>query len=203
VRLSIRSRCWPPGGFAGTARDTIDGGADRDGDGQEHDQRQDVLVAVNGETVDRWGEVEVAQQRPQKRGAQGLPEAADQGHQNDEGEVEQDVAGQGQLPAQLDQQHGQHYQPDQDEDRQTLTKILEDEVTASEPAVISEPYQQILAVFTPDRGALRAKDVCLALSIGTEPKDTEGIRAKPKRLVNRQILTEAQPGLFTLTEKPA
>ena len=87
--------------------------------------------------------------------------------------------------------------------RQTLTKILEDEVTASEPAVISEPYQQILAVFTPGRGALRAKDVCQALGIGTEPKDTEGIRAKLKRLVNRQILTEAQPGLFTLAEKRA
>jgi len=83
--------------------------------------------------------------------------------------------------------------------RQTLTKMLEHEVTASEPAIISEPYQQILAVFTPDRGALRAKDVCLYLGIGTEPKQTEGIRAKLKRLVNRQILTETQPGLFTLT----
>jgi hypothetical protein len=82
---------------------------------------------------------------------------------------------------------------------QTLTKILEHEVTVAEPAVISEPYQQILALFTPDRGALRAKDVCLALGIGTEPKDTEGIRAKLKRLVNRHILTEIQPGLFTLT----
>ena len=82
--------------------------------------------------------------------------------------------------------------------RHTLTKILEDEVTASEPAVISEPYQQILAVFTPARGGLRAKDVCRVLGIGTEPKDTEGIRAKLKRLVNRQILTENQPGLFTL-----
>ncbi|MCM4085042.1 hypothetical protein [Paractinoplanes hotanensis] len=87
--------------------------------------------------------------------------------------------------------------------RQTLTKILEDEVTASEPAVISEPYQQILAVFTAHSGALRAKDVCLALGIGTEPKDTEGIRAKLKRLVNRHILAEGQPGLFTLTEKRA
>jgi hypothetical protein len=82
--------------------------------------------------------------------------------------------------------------------RRTLTTILEHEVTASEPAIISEPYQQILAVFTPDRGALRAKDVCFALGIGTEPKDTEGIRAKLKRLVNRHILTENQPGLFTL-----
>jgi hypothetical protein len=30
------------------------------------------------------------------------------------------------------------------------------------------------------------EDVCLARGIGTEPKDTEGIRAKLKRLVNRQ-----------------
>ncbi|WP_239152584.1 hypothetical protein [Virgisporangium aurantiacum] len=82
--------------------------------------------------------------------------------------------------------------------RHTLTKILEDEVTSSEPAVISELYQQILAVFTPDRDALRAKDVCLALEIGTEAKDTEGIRAKLKRLVNRHTLTEIQPGQFTL-----
>ncbi|MDY7091178.1 MAG: hypothetical protein SYR96_39630 [Actinomycetota bacterium] len=86
---------------------------------------------------------------------------------------------------------------------QTLTKILDETVTASEPAVISEPYQQIIAVFTGDRGALRAKDVCQALGIGTEPNHTEGIRAKLKRLVNRHILTEAQPGLFTLTEKRA
>ncbi|MCM4078276.1 hypothetical protein [Paractinoplanes hotanensis] len=85
--------------------------------------------------------------------------------------------------------------------RHTLTKILEHEVIAPEPAVISEPYQQILAVFSADRGALRAKDVCLALGIGTEPKDTEGIRAKLKRLVNRQILTESQPGLFTLSSE--
>ena len=85
--------------------------------------------------------------------------------------------------------------------RQTLTKILEHEVTAPEPATISESYQQILAVFTPDRGALRAKDVCLALGIGTEPKDTEGIRAKLKRLVNRRILTETEPGLFTPDKK--
>jgi hypothetical protein len=85
--------------------------------------------------------------------------------------------------------------------RQTLTKILEHEVTASEPAIISEPYQQIIAAFTPDGPGLRAKDVCLALGVGTEPKDTEGIRAKLKRLVNRQILTETQPGLFTLDKK--
>ncbi|GIE92527.1 hypothetical protein [Actinoplanes regularis] len=85
--------------------------------------------------------------------------------------------------------------------RQTLIKLTHDEVTSPQPAIISEPYQQILAVFTADGYGLRAKDVCLALGIGTEPKDTEGIRAKLKRLVNREILTETQPGLFTLSQK--
>jgi hypothetical protein len=87
--------------------------------------------------------------------------------------------------------------------RKTLTTILEHQATAAEPAIISEPYQQILAVFTSERGALRAKDVCRALGIGTEPKDTESIRARLKRLASRQILTENQPSLFTLNEKPA
>jgi ABC-type lipoprotein release transport system permease subunit len=85
--------------------------------------------------------------------------------------------------------------------RQTLVKLTHNEVTAAEPAVASEPYQQILAVFDNDGGAMRAKDVCHALGIGVAPKNTEGIRAKLKRLVNRQILTESEPGLFTLTAK--
>lgn len=85
--------------------------------------------------------------------------------------------------------------------RQTLITLTQNEVTSPDPAIISEPYQQILTVFTAGRSDLRAKDVCLALGIGTEPKDTEGIRAKLKRLVNRQILTETEPGLFTLTGK--
>jgi hypothetical protein len=46
-----------------------------------------------------------------------------------------------------------------------------------------------------------AKDICLALGLGTTPKDTEGVRAKLKRLVNRQVLTETEPGLFTLNQK--
>lgn len=85
--------------------------------------------------------------------------------------------------------------------RRTLTAILEREVTAAEPANHQRALQQILAVFTPDRGGLRAKDVCLALGIGIEPKDTEGVRAKLKRLANRQILAEIQPGLFILSLK--
>ena len=84
---------------------------------------------------------------------------------------------------------------------QTLVKLTYSEVTTAEPAIASEPYQQILAVFHADGSTMRAKDVCHALGIGIAPKDTEGIRAKLKRLVNRQILTEPQPGLFTLHAK--
>ena len=85
--------------------------------------------------------------------------------------------------------------------RQTLITLTQGEVTSPDPSIISGPYQQILATFTPDSPGLRAKDVCRALGIGTEPKDTDGIRAKLKRLTNRQILTETEPGLFTLARK--
>jgi hypothetical protein len=64
--------------------------------------------------------------------------------------------------------------------------------------IASVAYQQILAVFTTATTALRAKDVCLALGLGVTPKDTEGLRAKLKRLVTRQILLETEPGLFIL-----
>jgi hypothetical protein len=86
--------------------------------------------------------------------------------------------------------------------RQTLTKLTHGELTAADPTITSAPYQQILAVFDPTSGGMRAKDVCQALGLGTTAKDTEGTRAKLKRLVNRQILTETEPGLFTLTQKP-
>jgi hypothetical protein len=85
--------------------------------------------------------------------------------------------------------------------RQTLMKLTHGELTTADPTITSEPYQQILAVFDPDGRAKRAKDVCHALGIGVTPKETEGIRAKLKRLVNRHILTETQPGLFTLSQK--
>ena len=45
---------------------------------------------------------------------------------------------------------------------------------------------------------LRARDLCLALDLPILPKNTESIRSKLKRLVSRGILTETQPGLFTL-----
>lgn len=54
-------------------------------------------------------------------------------------------------------------------------------------------YQQILAAFTDTGRPTRARDLCEALDLPILPKNTEGIRSKPKRLVTRGILTE--PGL--------
>jgi hypothetical protein len=72
---------------------------------------------------------------------------------------------------------------------------------ASTDATVASPaYQQILAVFAATDNPLRAKDICVALGTGTAAKNTESLRAKPKRLVARGILTEPESGLFTLTQ---
>ncbi|MFF3867164.1 hypothetical protein [Micromonospora sp. NPDC001898] len=49
---------------------------------------------------------------------------------------------------------------------------------------------------------MRAMDICHALGTGVTAKDTEGLRAKLKRLVARHILTEPEAGLFTLASPP-
>ena len=61
-------------------------------------------------------------------------------------------------------------------------------------------YQQILAVFAATDSRLRAKDICHALGVGTTANHTESLRAKLKRLVARGVLTEAEPGIFTLAQ---
>lgn len=84
--------------------------------------------------------------------------------------------------------------------RKTVTALTgQTEATAPIDATIaSVAYQKILAVFATATEAMRAKDICLALGLGTAAKDTEGIRAKLKRLAARQILVEPEPGLFAL-----
>jgi hypothetical protein len=84
--------------------------------------------------------------------------------------------------------------------RKTLLSLAgqTDPATPTDATVATPAYQQILAVFNAAAGGMRAKDICHALGTGTTAKDTEGLRAKLKRLVARQILTEPEPGLFTL-----
>jgi hypothetical protein len=73
--------------------------------------------------------------------------------------------------------------------------------TAAGGAAVALTRGGVLTVFDTGGPDMRAKHVCRALDIGVIPKETEGIRAKLKRLVNRQILTETEPGLFTLTPR--
>ena len=73
-----------------------------------------------------------------------------------------------------------------------------DAAAPADPTIASPAYQQILAVFHAATAPMRAKDICQALGTGTTTKDTENLRAKLKRLVARQILTEPEAGQFTL-----
>jgi hypothetical protein len=67
-------------------------------------------------------------------------------------------------------------------------------------APITPGYTQIIAVFTGGAGRLRAREICQALDIGTDPRHTEGMRSK---LVARGILSEPEAGLFALAAKPS
>lgn len=53
----------------------------------------------------------------------------------------------------------------------------------------------------PSFGSSGEDGICLALDIEPSPKHVEATRAKLKRMVNRHVLTEDQPGVFTLTPK--
>jgi hypothetical protein len=81
--------------------------------------------------------------------------------------------------------------------RETILELAAEDGTPP-PEPLPPGYREILAAFEKADGALRAKDVCQALGTGTEPRHVEGIRAKLKRLVSRSVLTEPEPGLFTL-----
>lgn len=85
--------------------------------------------------------------------------------------------------------------------RATLRALAAAEFTADDPTIASAPYQQVLHVLGAAPTGMRAKDICLALGIEPSPKHVEGIRAKLKRMANRQVLTEDQPGVFTLIPK--
>jgi hypothetical protein len=89
--------------------------------------------------------------------------------------------------------------------RTTVTRLTAvGDLAAPDSPLDNTAYQQIITAFQiGDGGAMRARDVCHALGLGTEPKNTEGIRAKLKRLVKRQILTEAEPGQFALAHPTA
>ncbi|WP_406340274.1 hypothetical protein [Streptomyces sp. NBC_00648] len=86
----------------------------------------------------------------------------------------------------------------------TFTRETALELSAGDGDEPPEPlppgYREVLAAFEQTRRGLRAKEVCEMLGIATEPRHTESIRAKLKRPVDRDILSEPAPApsLFSL-----
>ncbi|MCZ4098537.1 MULTISPECIES: hypothetical protein [Streptomyces] len=70
-------------------------------------------------------------------------------------------------------------------------------VRACSPELPEHPdFTRILAVFNEETGTLRARDVAQALGHELPPTNVVGIRAKPKRLVELDVLTDADTGSF-------
>ncbi|MFE7674931.1 hypothetical protein ACFU5N_22250 [Streptomyces albidoflavus] len=81
--------------------------------------------------------------------------------------------------------------------QKTVTGLV-DRLPAAPPDLPEHPgYPRILAVFNETTGPLRARDVCEALTHERLPKNIEGTRAKLKRLLTLDVLTEAETGSFT------
>ncbi|WP_225102790.1 hypothetical protein [Streptomyces sp. CoH27] len=59
-------------------------------------------------------------------------------------------------------------------------------------------YQENMAVFAQADGPLRARGVCEAMDLDPAPNNINNVRMKLKRLTGHNILTEPEPGLFTL-----
>ncbi|MEU4347640.1 hypothetical protein [Streptomyces sp. NPDC023838] len=84
--------------------------------------------------------------------------------------------------------------------RETLLELAAED-NAEPPEPLPPGYREVLAAFVKAGHGLRAKEICEILGIGTDPRHTESIRAKLKRLVDRDILAEPEPGLFTLVQQ--
>ncbi|NJP98476.1 hypothetical protein HCN51_55195 [Nonomuraea sp. FMUSA5-5] len=83
--------------------------------------------------------------------------------------------------------------------RETILEMTGDsgETTTGTPT-LSPVSRQILAVMEQAPDGLRVKNLCRLLNTEADHPHTEGLRANLKRMVARGVLTEPQPGLFTL-----
>ncbi|MFG1703452.1 hypothetical protein ACFLIM_09675 [Nonomuraea sp. M3C6] len=85
--------------------------------------------------------------------------------------------------------------------RETILEMTgESSETASGILALSPVYRQILAIVEQAPGGLRVKDICRMLNPDVDHKHTESLPAKLKRMAARGILTEPEPGLFTLPQ---
>ncbi|WP_406274342.1 hypothetical protein OH779_39100 [Actinacidiphila glaucinigra] len=82
--------------------------------------------------------------------------------------------------------------------RKTLLELPDPRPPAPPAAKLPDHpvYQQIMAVFAAADAPLRAWAVCEAMDVKNAPNNVNNVRLKLKRLVDRGILTEPEPGLF-------
>ncbi|GGU96044.1 hypothetical protein GCM10010182_10740 [Actinomadura cremea] len=84
-------------------------------------------------------------------------------------------------------------------ERLEVTHQMLQELAGTAGPPLPPAYRDILDVLVGHPDGLRPKDVALALGQPTTSKNTiEGIRAKLKRLVGRDLAEEPEAGLFTI-----
>ena len=118
--LEQRGRLFPgPRGLHGAPGGQMDHAADRDRDGHEQQQSQQLLGLLDGERVNRLGEVPVQQQAGRHRGQHGGPEPAQHRDRHHDDQVDEQLVGQVQVrpPG-----HEDHRNRRQDGDRQGDTR---------------------------------------------------------------------------------
>ncbi|MGW4891541.1 hypothetical protein ACWEQL_04635 [Kitasatospora sp. NPDC004240] len=88
--------------------------------------------------------------------------------------------------------------------RKTVTALADRIPAQSSSSDLPEhpDHPRILAVLNEAIHPLRARDVCEALDHELLPKNIEGTRAKPKRLVKLDVLTEVGAGSFIRKQQP-
>lgn len=83
--------------------------------------------------------------------------------------------------------------------RKIILALDGDESAPAHPSLPANPvYQHILSILADAETPRRARELCQALDLGSEAEHIEGMRAKLKRLVGLRLVTETDPGLFTV-----
>lgn len=105
------------------------------------------------------------------------------------------------LLAETDADPAGEHDPDQGQGRRSLPLMVPHRGEAGGVADLPAEYQRLMQVVAeegPGGQGAACKRVTVKLGLTAEPRHTEGVRVKLKRLVARGWLTESAPGRFTV-----